>query len=68
MRYAAWNVGVGIEGGRREGEVILCNLFPRGECRDCPFLTCNNHPQFPLVQKHVQDLLRTGMKTTGNGG
>ncbi|MGQ9757974.1 MAG: hypothetical protein ACUVRX_07410 [Actinomycetota bacterium] len=51
-----------------EGEIRLCNLFPRGECRDCPFLTCNNHPRFPEVQKHVHDLLRESGKALASGG
>ncbi len=42
-----------IEVERWEGEIRLCKLFPRGECRDCPYITCNNHPQFSLVQMCV---------------
>jgi len=57
-----------LEGRPREGEVNLCNLFPRGECRDCPFLSCNQHPRFPEVQKHVHDLVRAGKKRASTGG
>jgi len=41
------------EGGARgypvgEGE-RLCVFLLRGDCRDCPCLSCNNHPQFHLA-------------------
>ncbi len=61
VEWYEWKVGRGRE------RFALCNLFPRGECRDCPFLTCNNHPQFPQVQKHVNDLLRAGKKPASSG-
>jgi hypothetical protein len=25
---------------------MLCNVLPHLECGHCPFVSCNNHPQF----------------------
>gem|GEM_PF-1997019 len=27
----------------------MCVFLLRGDCRDCPCLSCNNHPQFHLA-------------------
>ncbi len=40
----------------REGEQVLCYVLPRGKCSDCPFVTCNNHPQFYLALQCAQCL------------
>lgn len=33
----------------KEGEEDMCEYKTDRNCSDCPFITCNNHPQFHLA-------------------
>lgn len=38
---------------RSKREDTLCNILFGLSCKDCPFITCNNHPQFYLALQCV---------------
>lgn len=48
----------------------LCNILPHKECSECPFVTCDNHPQFYLVlqcAEHWRELHKLyGMSSSGS--
>ncbi|MBC7248199.1 MAG: hypothetical protein H5T73_10550 [Actinobacteria bacterium] len=32
----------------------MCNIQPHKKCSECPFVTCDHHPQFYLALQCIQ--------------
>ena len=62
-RVQTWKKGMWLRNLQKKGGRALCLMQNELSCKECPFITCNNHPQFYMALQCALRMYEAQKKT-----